>query len=131
LWKEWFDAAGLRVNVRTVAEFNDAGLMLQATEQNLGLALSRELLAADALCDGRLVQLSPIFIMHAEAQPYHLVYPPNLRDWPPLRMFRDWLFEQIAVSLKMLRASRRGGVVARQERRKPHHRKRVPRAIDK
>jgi LysR family glycine cleavage system transcriptional activator len=131
LWKEWFAAAGLRVNVRTVAEFNDTGLMLQATEQNLGLALSRELLAADALCDGRLVQLSPISIMHAEAQPYHLVYPPNLRDWPPLRLFRDWLFAQIAISLKMLRESRRGGVASGKERGQPHHRKRVPRAIKK
>ena len=45
LWRDWFTAAGLRTNVRTVAVFNDAGLMLQAAEQNLGLALSRELLA--------------------------------------------------------------------------------------
>ena len=84
LWKDWFAAAGLRTNVRTVADFNDAGLMLQAAEQSLGLALTRELLAADALCEGRLVQLSPISIMHPEALPYHLVYPPSLRDWPPL-----------------------------------------------
>ena len=57
LWKSWFAAAGVRTNVTTVAVFNDAGLMLQATEQSLGLALSREILAADALGDGRLVQL--------------------------------------------------------------------------
>src|SRR6476620_1340975 len=68
---DWFAAAGLRTSVRTVAVFNDAGLMLQAAEQNLGLALSRELLAADALCDGRLVQLSPIALMHADMHPYH------------------------------------------------------------
>jgi DNA-binding transcriptional LysR family regulator len=36
LWKDWFAAAGLRTNVRTVADFNDAGLMLQAAEQSLG-----------------------------------------------------------------------------------------------
>jgi LysR family transcriptional regulator, glycine cleavage system transcriptional activator len=107
LWKVWFAAAGLRTNVRTVADFNDAGLMLQATEQNLGLALSRELLAADALCDGRLVRLSPISIMHAEAQPYHVVYPPNLRDWPPLVAFRTWLHDELACSLKALRAAER------------------------
>ena len=45
----WFKAAGVRTQVTPVAVFNDAGLMLQAAEQNLGLALSRELLAADAL----------------------------------------------------------------------------------
>jgi len=104
VWKDWFAAAGLRTNVRTVAVFNDAGLMLQAAEQNLGLALSRELLAADALCDGRLVRLSPISIMHEDAHPYHLVYPPALREWPPLASFRDWLYDELAYSLNALRA---------------------------
>lgn len=102
LWKDWFAAAGLRTNVRTVAVFNDAGLMLQAAEQNLGLALSRELLAADALCDGRLVRLSPISITHPDAQPYHLVYPPGLRDWPPLASFRQWLRDELDASLEAL-----------------------------
>jgi LysR family glycine cleavage system transcriptional activator len=60
LWERWFAAAGLRTKVTTVALFNDAGLLLQAAEQNLGLALCRELLAADALHDGRLVKLSPV-----------------------------------------------------------------------
>jgi LysR family glycine cleavage system transcriptional activator len=104
LWKEWFAAAGLRTNVSTVAVFNDAGLMLQAAEQNLGLALSRELLAADALCDGRLIRLSPISLMHADMHPYHLVYPPGLRDWPSLASFRDWLFDELERSLRALRA---------------------------
>jgi LysR family glycine cleavage system transcriptional activator len=95
--------------VRTVADFNDAGLMLQAAEQNIGLALTRELLAADALCEGRLVQLSPISIMHPEALPYHLVYPPSLRDWPPLSMFRGWLFDELDRSLNTLRAKMAAG----------------------
>lgn len=109
LWKDWFAAAGLRTNVRTVADFNDAGLMLQAAEQSLGLALTRELLAADALCDGRLVRLSPISIMHPEALPYHLVYPPSLRDWPPLASFRGWLFDELDRSLNTLRATMADG----------------------
>jgi LysR family glycine cleavage system transcriptional activator len=60
------------------------------------------LLAADALCDGRLVRLSPISIMHAEALPYHLVYPPGLRDWPPLALFRRWLYDELERSLNAL-----------------------------
>ena len=88
IWKLWFAAAGVRTNVTTVAVFNDAGLMPQAAEQSLGLALSREILAADALCDGRLVRLSPVSITHPGQEPYHLVYPPNLRDWPPLVSLR-------------------------------------------
>src|SRR5512144_3276773 len=49
LWERWFAAAGLRTRVVPVASFNDAGLMLQAAEQDLGLALGRDVLAADAL----------------------------------------------------------------------------------
>jgi LysR family glycine cleavage system transcriptional activator len=93
----------LRANPRTVAVFNDAGLMLQAAEQNLGLALTREILAAGALVSGGLVRLSPITIRHAEAQPYHLAYPPGLRDWPPVASFRRWLYEELERSLAELR----------------------------
>ena len=74
----WFKTAGVDARVVPVAVFDDAGLMLQAVEQNLGLALSRELLAADALADGRLVQRSPLTITDEPAFTYYLVYPPNL-----------------------------------------------------
>jgi LysR family transcriptional regulator, glycine cleavage system transcriptional activator len=79
-------------------------LMLQATEQNLGLALTREILAADALADGRLVQLSPVSIVHSDAQPYHFVYPPSLREWPPLQALRQWLRDELDRSQQDLRA---------------------------
>ncbi|HZI83684.1 MAG TPA: LysR substrate-binding domain-containing protein [Casimicrobiaceae bacterium] len=102
LWQRWFAAAGLKIKVTPVAEFNDAGLMLQAAEQNLGLAVARELLAADALRDGRLVKLSPLAITHEEAHPFHLVYPPGLREWPPLAALRRWLREELELSRKEL-----------------------------
>ncbi|HEY5861739.1 MAG TPA: LysR substrate-binding domain-containing protein [Casimicrobiaceae bacterium] len=104
LWHRWFAAAGLKVPVTTVAVFNDAGLMLQAVEQNLGLAISRELLAADALRDGRLARLSPLSITHETAMPYHLVFPPGLREWPPLVALRQWLRDEFELSRKALRA---------------------------
>ena len=115
LWKDWFAAAGLRTNVTTVAIFNDAGLMLQAAEQSLGLALSREILAADALCDGRLVQLSPVSITHEFAEPYHLVYPPALRTWAPIESLRAWLRDELDLSHKKLAARRA------KARRPPRH----------
>ena len=101
-WELWVAAAGLRTRVTPVAVFHDVGLMLQATEQNLGLAVARELLAADALCDGRLVQLSPLTITYDGAHPYHLVYPPALRDWPPLNALRQWLHEELELSMQAL-----------------------------
>jgi LysR family glycine cleavage system transcriptional activator len=102
LWDLWFAAAGVRTRVTPVASFNDAGLMLQAAEQSLGLAIGRELLAADALHDGRLVRLSPLSITHEDATPYYLVYPPSLRDWPPLAALRRWLHDELALSRKTL-----------------------------
>jgi LysR family glycine cleavage system transcriptional activator len=102
LWAQWFKVAGVEARVVPVAVFNDAGLMLQAAEQNLGLALSRELLAADALADGRLVRLSPHTILDELAFTYHLVYPSNLRDWPPVAALRQWLRDELEVSRKSL-----------------------------
>lgn len=107
LWADWFAAAGVRTHVTTVAVFNDAGLMLQAAEQSLGLALSREILAADALADGRLVQLSSIAITHPDAEPYHFVYPPGLEHWPPLASLRKWLRDELELSSRALNAARR------------------------
>jgi LysR family glycine cleavage system transcriptional activator len=98
LWERFFTAAGLKIQFTPVAEFNDAGLMFQAAEQNLGLAIGRELFAADALRDGRLVRLSPLTITHEEAHPFHLVYPPGLREWPPLVALRKWLREELELS---------------------------------
>jgi LysR family glycine cleavage system transcriptional activator len=109
LWQAWFTEAGVRARVTTVAVFNDAGLMLQAAEQSLGLALSREILAADALADGRLVQLSPVAIVHEDAQPYHFVYPPSLRAWPPLIALRQWLRDELDQSYEASRARRSVG----------------------
>jgi LysR family glycine cleavage system transcriptional activator len=102
LWERWFTAAGMQVRVTPVATFNDAGLMLQAAEQNLGLVIVRELLAADALVDGRLVKLSPLSIVNEMAYPYQLAYPTALRDWPPLTALRKWLHDELELSRKTL-----------------------------
>jgi LysR family glycine cleavage system transcriptional activator len=107
MWQDWFAAAGLAIQVRPVATFNDAGLMLQAAEQDLGIAISREMLAADALVAGRLVKLSPVSVSHPDVRPYHFVYPPHLAEWAPLAALRAWLFEEIAASQRALQAATR------------------------
>lgn len=97
-WAQWFAAHGIKRRVVTVATFNDAGLMLQAAQQGLGIALARELLAADALADGRLMQLSPRSITLDGVYNYHLVYPPHLREWEPLRALKRWMVEELEAS---------------------------------
>jgi LysR family glycine cleavage system transcriptional activator len=105
LWQRWFEMNGVRTRVNPVAAFNDAGLLLQAAEQNLGIALSREILAADALRDGRLVRLSATAMHENEADAYWLAFSPRLAEWPPLVALRDWLFDELAVSQRALNAS--------------------------
>jgi LysR family glycine cleavage system transcriptional activator len=105
VWRKWFATAGVRLaQVRPVAVFNDAGLMLQAAEQGIGVALARDLLAADALVDGRLMRLSPLSLSYEQAYPYHLVYPPALRNWPPIVALRQWLHGELERSRATLYA---------------------------
>jgi len=102
LWQRWLALSGVRARVNPVADFSDAGLMLQATEQNLGLSLAREILAADALREGRLVRLSPVSTREEDAYGYWLAYPTSLAQWPPLLALRDWLFDELAKSQRQL-----------------------------
>ena len=94
------------MRVNPVAVFNDAGLMLQAAEQNIGIALSREVLAADALRERRLFRPRRAWRLHEETvDAYWLVYPPALHDWRPLASLRRWLHEQIDASARAWSAS--------------------------
>lgn len=106
LWEHWFQAAGIKARVRPVADFNDGGLMLQAAEHGLGITLAREMFAADALADGRLVRLSPVAVNVPESRGYFLVYPPALRDWPPLVALRRWLFDELEQSQRQWQSLR-------------------------
>ncbi|HEY6513427.1 MAG TPA: LysR substrate-binding domain-containing protein [Burkholderiaceae bacterium] len=105
IWEQWFALSGLKVRVNPVAVFNDAGLMLQAAEQNIGVALSREVLAADALRERRLFRLSSLALRDATVDAYWLVYPPALHDWRPLALLRRWLHGQIEASSRAWSAS--------------------------
>ena len=101
-WQRWFALDGCRCSVRPVASFNDAGHMLQAAEQGIGIALARELLAADALRDGRLVRLSPLALPDDDAPAYWLVAPPELADTAPLKALRAWLKRELRRSAQGL-----------------------------
>ena len=107
VWAEFLGQAGVRLRGQTVANFNDAGLMLQAAEQDLGVALARELLAADALQAGRLVRMSPLALADPASATYWFAYPSEHAEWPPLQAVRRWLHEEIARSRAELAAAGR------------------------
>ena len=100
LWERFFALGNCAVPVNPVATFNDAGLMLQAAEQGIGIALAREVLAADALRDGCLVRLSPLALPDESVFTYWLAYPPELAEWPPIQALRAWLHDELARSLQ-------------------------------
>jgi LysR family glycine cleavage system transcriptional activator len=98
-WRRWFDAAGIKAGrLRPVADFNDLGLMLQAVERDLGIALVREMMAFDALGDGKLVRLSKVTIASEDEQSYYFVYPEALAAWPPLRLLHQWLNSELSLA---------------------------------
>lgn len=97
-WESWFAQAGHPCHVNPVAVFNDMGLMVQAAEQGLGIAIARGLVAADAIRDGRLVQLSPVAAPSDHSDAYWLVHLPELTDWAPLVAWREWLQAELARS---------------------------------
>jgi LysR family glycine cleavage system transcriptional activator len=104
-WSRWFELSQARMVAKPVADFNDAGLMLQATEMDLGIALVHELPAADALQTGRLVRLSPLALHDSGAgTTYWVVHPPELADWPPLAALKGWLHDEMQASRAALAA---------------------------
>lgn len=105
LWERWFALDCCMPTIRPVAVFNDSGLMLQAAEQDIGIALARELYAADALRAGRLVRLSPLALPDESRYAFWLVHPPELHDWAPIVALREWLHAEMASSLDGLPAA--------------------------
>lgn len=118
IWGRWFAHAGLQVVARPVASFNDAGLMLQAAEQGLGITLARDLLVADALREGRLVRLDGPALEDDSVLPLWLVYPPAQAASPGIDALRGWLRDELAASATWLRTQdAAGGMPAAQTSR--------------
>jgi LysR family transcriptional regulator, glycine cleavage system transcriptional activator len=94
-WQHWFASQGVKCTPRPVATFNDAGLMLQAAEQDMGIALTRELFVADALVSGSLQLLSRARLDIPQERSFWLVHRPQLAGSPALEAFRGWIASQL------------------------------------
>ena len=93
LWQAWFRAAGLDdIAIPHRMRFNDVALVLQAAVNGHGIALGDELLAADDLKAGRL--LEP-FKVRARCGTYWLLGVSSRSR--AQRVFRHWLQEQLAL----------------------------------
>lgn len=92
-WDEWFRALGQAApDVRRGPGFSEAGLLLRAAADGLGVALARSVLVQPELEAGRLVRPVPHSVPAAFA--YYVVYPADAPITEQLAALRDWLLAQ-------------------------------------
>ncbi|HYG85836.1 MAG TPA: transcriptional regulator GcvA [Azospirillum sp.] len=92
-WGNWLAAAGVDgIEVSRGQHFTDSALVLQAAMEGHGVALARQVLAADDLAAGRLVR--PFDVTLTGKYAYYLVAPPHYFSRPKVNAFRGWLFTE-------------------------------------
>ena len=104
-WSEWLREARVtqshpEIDPESGIHFNDPSLVLSAAIDGVGVALASRVLVADEIAEGRL--LAPFDIVIRRPQAYYLVTPEALADRPMVRVFRDWLLEEIGLAADTL-----------------------------
>lgn len=97
-WESWFGAAGAEpVTFLKGARFTDPMLCLESAIAGHGVMLGWQLLAADALADGRLV--APFGIRAQSGLGYWLVTSAAKSESRKVRDFKIWIREEIAATM--------------------------------
>lgn len=94
-WPRWCAAQGLRVpaqRLRQGLRFSHTYLTLDAAATGAGIAVASDVLAGDALAQGRLVRASG-YPVRGPYQ-YSLVRPQTSRDRPQVKAFCTWLRQE-------------------------------------
>jgi LysR family transcriptional regulator, glycine cleavage system transcriptional activator len=94
-WEPWFRALGANPPARRRGpSFSEAGLVLRAAIDGLGIALARSVLVQPELDSGRLVRVLPHSVPAVFA--YYLVRPEHTEISPNLAALCEWLQAQAA-----------------------------------
>ncbi|RWF76688.1 MAG: LysR family transcriptional regulator [Mesorhizobium sp.] len=97
-WESWFEAAGVKpVAFLKGARFTDPMLCLESAIAGHGVMLGWQLLAADALADGRLV--APFGVRAQSGLGYWLVTSAAKTESRKVRDFKVWIREEIAATM--------------------------------
>lgn len=97
-WESWFEAAGVKpVTFLKGARFTDPMLCLESAIAGHGVMLGWQLLAADALADGRLV--APFGVRAQSGLGYWLVTSAAKTESRKVRDFKVWIREEIAATM--------------------------------
>lgn len=98
-WDVWLEAEGVSPDVLGDGPtYGDAGLCLDATMAGLGVFMTWETLAYDALEHGRLV--APFENRYATGEGYWLITGLNRRPKPAAKAFGHWLKEELEASVR-------------------------------
>ncbi len=96
-WQEWFEAVGIPQKILKMgAGFQNSPLMLDAVEAGLGYGIVSRHLIEQELVTGRIV--IPFDISITGSNGYFLVYPESRENDYKIKLFRDWVLEQIKSS---------------------------------
>ena len=97
-WDSWFESAGVApVTFQPGATFTDPILCLEAVIAGQGVMLAWQLLAADALADGRLV--APFGSRARSGLGYYMVSAKGRTEPRKVAVFRRWVRDEIAATL--------------------------------
>ena len=88
-WQAWFEAAGIPMPATSGPTYDDPALAFDAAISEQGVLLAVDMMAADAVSDGRLVR--PFDIAATSGVGYWFVTAKGRREPKKTRRFRHWL----------------------------------------
>lgn len=92
-WAHWARACNVSLPAETrTRRLGPSNMVIQAAIEGLGVAIGREPLVIDALCDGRLVRPFPQISPSPNA--YWLVYRPEARQPDKITEFLSWILSE-------------------------------------
>jgi LysR family glycine cleavage system transcriptional activator len=104
-WKTWASGwEGGEIDTDQGLDFDVLDMALRTAESGFGIAISDHLLAIDALQEGQLVKASERSVPSGVS--YYLVKPANISDRVQVRVFQDWLCEEIEISRDLVGAGK-------------------------
>jgi len=99
-WPRWFETAGINnpdLSTQTLYKYLEQDLCGNAALAGQGVAMLNHVYYADELAAGRLV--TPFSETGTDDIGVWLVYPPNRRNNPKIRAFREWIVSAVAADM--------------------------------
>lgn len=96
MWQVWLKAAGADLPLPRMISFPDGSGAYQAALEDAGIAIANLDFASPDLASGRLVKTFEFSVRYEEA--YYLVYPKANARVEKVRIFRDWLLDEVRLA---------------------------------